>query len=311
MLYTMKDLLEVANKENFAIPAPNIQNELTARAVIEAAEMCHSPIIIDIAFPIHPDIVFLGKMTRQLAESASVPIAINLDHGGSRWRDVEMCLKEVVPCIQAGFTSVMVDRSNLPYDENVRQVQFIVKIAHAIGISVEAELGHVGEGEKYDDKNNMVLTNPEEAKQFIEETGIDCLAVSIGTAHGKYKGVPYLDFERLERIKAETERFPLVLHGGSGTGDENLKRASRMGINKVNVGTDLFKASLDAIRSADLEGGNIYNIWQVINDSWRDRLIHWIELLGSAGKAGKYSIENKEDIRPWKTLSTDKINTAI
>lgn len=292
MLYTMKHLLEVANKENFAIPAPNIQNELTARAVIEAAEKCNSPLIIDIAFPIHPDIIFLGEMTRRLAEESSVPIAINLDHGGSRWTDFDQCLEEVMPCIRAGFTSVMVDRSSLPYEENVKQVQFTVKLAHALGVSVEAELGHVGDGEKYDNKSDMVLTNPDDAKRFIEETGVDCLAVSIGTAHGQYKGTPHLDFERLEKIKAATDNFPLVLHGGSGTGDENLRKASRMGINKVNVGTDLFKASLQAVRTADLDGGRIYEIWQVINDSWRDELIHWIRLLGSEGMAGKYSAAN-------------------
>ncbi|MDC7287256.1 class II fructose-bisphosphate aldolase [Blautia schinkii] len=288
MLYTMKQLLEIANKENFAIPAPNIQNELTARAVIEAAEKMNSPLIIDIAFPIHPDIVFLGEMTRRLAEESPMPIAINLDHGGSRWADFDLCLKEVMPCIRAGFTSIMVDRSSLPYKENVSHVQMMTKIAHAMGISVEAELGHVGDGEKYDDKSDMVLTDPGEARSFIEETGVDCLAVSIGTAHGQYKGKPYLDFDRLEKIKTATDNFPLVLHGGSGTGEENLRKASRMGINKVNVGTDLFKASLNAVRTADLDGGKIYDIWQVINDSWRDELIRWIELLGCAGKAPEY-----------------------
>lgn len=288
MLYTMKQLLEIANKENFAIPAPNIQNELTARAVIEAAEKMNSPLIIDIAFPIHPDIIFLGEMTRRLAEESPIPIAINLDHGGSRWTDFDLCLKEVMPCIRAGFTSIMVDRSSLPYKENVSHVQMMTKIAHAMGISVEAELGHVGDGEKYDDKSDMVLTDPGEARSFIEETGVDCLAVSIGTAHGQYKGEPYLDFDRLEKIKTATDDFPLVLHGGSGTGEENLKKASRMGINKVNVGTDLFKASLNAVRTADLDGGKIYDIWQVINDSWRDELIRWIELLGCAGKAPEY-----------------------
>lgn len=292
MLYTMKQLLEVANKENFAIPAPNIQNELTARAVIEAAELCDSPLIIDIAFPIHPDIIFLGEMTRRLAEETPIPIAINLDHGGSRWPDFDSCLREVMPCIRAGFTSIMVDRSSLSYDENVKQVKDAVQIAHALGITVEAELGHVGDGEQYNNKSDMVLTDPQEARQFIMDTGIDCLAVSIGTAHGQYKGIPYLDFERLEAIKKVTDNFPLVLHGGSGTGEENLRKASKMGINKVNIGTDLFKAALHAVRTENLEGGRIYDIWKVINDSWRDELIKWIELLGASGKAAKYQQED-------------------
>lgn len=290
MLYTMKQLLEVANEENFAIPAPNIQNELTARAVIEAAEICNSPLIIDIAFPIHPDIIFLGEMTRRLAEESRIPIAINLDHGGSRWLDLESCLREVMPCIRAGFTSIMVDRSRLSYDENVKQVKAAVQIAHALGVTVEAELGHVGDGEQYDNKSDMVLTEPREARQFIEDTGVDCLAVSIGTAHGQYKGVPHLDFERLEKIKKVTDNFPLVLHGGSGTGEENLRKASKMGINKVNIGTDLFRAALHAVRTENLDGSRIYDIWQVINDSWRDELIKWIELLGASGKAAKYQM---------------------
>lgn len=311
MLYTMKDLLEIANKENFAIPAPNVQNELTIRAVIEAAEKCNSPIIIDIAFPIHPDIIFLGEMTRRLAEESTVPVAINLDHGGSRWSDIDSCLQEVMPCIRAGFTSVMVDRSNLPYEENVRQVQFVVKLAHAMGISVEAELGHVGDGERYDDKSDMRLTDPGEARCFIEETGIDCLAVSIGTAHGQYKGAPHLDFERLKKIKEATGHFPLVLHGGSGTGDENLRKAGHMGINKVNVGTDLFKASLQAVRTADLDGGKIYDIWQVINDSWRDELIHWIKLLGSDGKASKYQAADERIKRPWIAIRQGEFEATI
>lgn len=293
MLYSMKSLLEIANRENFAIPAPNIQNELTARAVIEAAEKCHSPLIIDIAFPIHPDIIFLGRMTRHLAEASTVPIAINLDHGGSRWESFEPCLEEVIPCIQAGFTSVMIDRSHLPYERNVRDVRQIVQLAHAVGISVEAELGHVGAGEKYDTRSDMILTSPDEAANFINETGIDCLAVSIGTAHGQYNGKPHIDFELLQEIKTAANHFPLVLHGGSGTGDENLKKASRMGINKVNIGTDLFKAALHAVRTADLDGGKIYDIWQVIHESWRDELIHWIKLLGSENKSYLYSPEDR------------------
>lgn len=294
MLYTMKKLLDVANKYNFAIPAPNIQNELTARAVIQAAEKCNSPLIIDIAFPIHPDIEFLGRMTRKLAKESAVPIAINLDHGGSRWQELEKVREEVMPCIRAGFTSIMVDRSSLPYEENVKQVKYFTEIAHSLGVTVEAELGHVGDGEKYESKSDMMLTDPQEAKRFIEETGIDCLAVSIGTAHGQYKGTPHLDFDRLKEIKEITGHFPLVLHGGSGTGDENLRKASSMGINKVNIGTDLFKAALHAVRTENLEGGKIYDIWDVINDSWRDELVHWIYILGSRNKADLYHKEIKE-----------------
>ena len=288
MLVTMKYLLDIANEGNFAVPAPNIQNELTARGVIKAAERCNSPLIIDIAYPIHPDIDFLGRQTKILAEQSPMPIAINLDHGGSNYKEFAPCLEEVMTCIRAGFSSVMVDRSSLSYEDNVSQVKQVVALAHALGVTVEAELGHVGSGDHYDDKSDMVLTDPAMAMKFIRETGVDCLAVSIGTAHGQYKGTPHLDFDRLEAIKKATDNFPLVLHGGSGTGEENLRRACSSGINKVNIGTDLFKAGLAAVRTADLDGGKIYDIWDVIQDAWTDELCTWIDILGSGDKAGLY-----------------------
>lgn len=290
MLVSMKALMDVANEHNFAIAAPNIQNELTARAVIAAAEACHAPLIIDIAFPIHPDIPFLGEQTRKLAEASPMPIAINLDHGGSNDREFLPCLHDVMTCIRTGFTSVMMDRSALPYEQNVEQVQYVVKLAHTLGVTVEAELGHVGSGDNYETRSDMILTDPEQAVEYIAQTGVDCLAVSIGTAHGAYKGTPHLDFDRLAAIKKATGNFPLVLHGGSGTGTDNLRRACSMGINKVNIGTDLFKAALHAVRTADLDGDRIYSIWDVIIESWRDELIRWFDPLGCIGKAELYGI---------------------
>lgn len=288
MLVTMKSLLDVASAHGFAVAAPNIQNETTARAVIEAAEACNSPLIIDIAYFIPPDAPFLGAQAKLLAERSSVPIAINLDHGGSNHKDFEPCLAEIMRCIQAGYTSVMLDRSSLPYDENVRQVRYIVELAHAAGVSVEAELGHVGSGDKYDVDGDTILTEPEQAWRFIQETGVDCLAVSIGTAHGQYKGTPRLDFERLLAIKKATSGFPLVLHGGSGTGEENLRKICAMGINKVNINTDLFQAALRAVRSADFTGDKIYDLWDVQQNAYRDELMHWIHVYGCAGKAHLY-----------------------
>jgi len=298
----MKDLLDVANRGNFAVAAPNIQNETTARAVIEAAERCCAPLILDIAYPIHPDIMFLGGMARKLAAASPMPIAINLDHGGSNHKDFEPCLREIMTCIKAGFTSVMVDRSSLTFEENVRQVRYVVECAHAAGVSVEAELGHVGSGENYSTNRDMVLTEPGDALRFIQETGIDCLAVSIGTAHGLYRGTPKLDFDRLAAIKEITKGFPLVLHGGSGTGTANLRKACGMGINKVNIGTDLFVAMLTAVRSADLEGGNIYGVWAVMNNAWRDKLMEWIDILGSQGKASEYDCISHISAKPAVTV---------
>ncbi len=288
MLVTMKALLDVASAQGFAIAAPNIQNETTARAVIEAAESCNSPLIIDIAYFIPPDAPFLGAQAKLLAERSFVPIAISLDHGGSNHDDFKPCLAEIMRCIQAGYTSVMVDRSSLSYEENVRQVRFIVELAHSVGVSVEAELGHVGSGDKYDVDGDTIHTDPEQAVRFIQETGVDCLAVSIGTAHGQYKGNPRLDFERLVAIKRATGGFPLVLHGGSGTGEENLRKVCSLGINKVNINTDLFQAALEAIRVADFSGNKIYDLWDVQQNAYRDELMRWMHVYGCAGKASLY-----------------------
>lgn len=289
MLVSMKYLLDVANKNNFAVAAPNVNHEMNVRSVIQAAEEMNAPLIIDIAYSETYDIEFLGPLTKKLCEEASVPIAINLDHGGSRYKEFEPCLAEVMHAIRAGFTSVMVDRSSLPYEDNVEQVKYVSKLAHTLGVTVEAELGHVGSGSLYGDPNDTRFTEPEEAKRYIEETGIDCLAVSVGTAHGVYKGVPQLDYERLQKIK-EITGAPLVLHGGSGTGDEKLRKACTMGINKVNVATDLYRSAADRVLATNLDGSNVYKLWPAIYDGWKDRLKELIEVFGSAGKASLYDV---------------------
>ena len=135
----------------------------------------------------------------------------------------------------------MVDRSTLSFEDNVAQVADVVRIAHAVGVSVEAELGHVGQGVEYEATRDAGLTHPEEAAEFVERTGVDCLAVAVGTSHGVYKGTPHLEFDLLSTLASDLE-IPLVLHGGSGTGDENLRRAVKTGIQKVNLYTDLGEA---------------------------------------------------------------------
>ena len=182
----------------------------------------------------HPqDIV---PMVINMAERADLPVCLNLDHGGS--------LEVELNAIHRGFTNVMIDASSLPYEENVRRTRMIVDLAHAKGISVEAELGHVGQAADGDGKTADFYTNVEQAKDFVERTGIDALAVAIGTAHGKYPAgyVPKLDFERLAELKAALN-MPLVLHGGSGSGEENIRKAVAGGINKINVCTDAFHAA--------------------------------------------------------------------
>ena len=279
MLITMKEMLDRASKENYGVAAPNVAHELDARAVLQAAEMMNAPIILDVAYGATPDIIFYGKYLTQLADKAAVPVAINLDHGGT--------YEEGVAAIAAGFTSIMVDRSTLPYEENVAQVRELVKVAHALNVSVEAELGHVGQGASYAADRDAGLTKPEQAVQYIKDTGIDMLAVAIGTAHGEYVGTPHIDFDRLVEIKKATNGFPLVLHGGSGSGDEDLKKACQLGINKVNIYTDLAKAAVRQINEDGIPG----MIWKSITDGIVKQISYYIELFGGKDKAWK--IENK------------------
>ncbi|MCI8294056.1 MAG: class II fructose-bisphosphate aldolase [Hespellia sp.] len=279
MLVTMKEIVEHASEGNYGVAAPNIFSELDARAFIEAAEELRAPLIIDIGAKGCKDMFFLGHLVRNLAKDATVPIAINLDHGGD--------ISEIYRAIQAGFTSVMVDRSTLSFEENAKQVKEVVDIAHSIGLSVEAELGHVGQAEQYDVDRDAALTSAEDAVKFIEMTGVDCLVVSIGTAHGIYpKGfVPYLDFDRLAEIKKATNHFPLVLHGSSGTDNESLAKACSMGINKINICGDLCQAASEAVQKADLTGNNAYSVYDVCRDAAKAKLIEKMKVYGSEGKA--------------------------
>lgn len=239
MLVNMKYILDNANRDGYAVMAVNSVDMEMVRAVIEAANEEHSPIIVQMGNMqmtklAHPqDIV---PMVINMAERADVPVCLNLDHGGS--------LEVELNAIHRGFTNVMIDASSLPYEENVRRTRMIVDLAHAKGISVEAELGHVGQAADGDGKTADFYTNVEQAKDFVERTGIDALAVAIGTAHGKYPAgyVPKLDFERLAELKAALN-MPLVLHGGSGSGEENIRKAVAGGINKINVCTDAFHAA--------------------------------------------------------------------
>jgi fructose-bisphosphate aldolase class II len=240
MIISMAEMLQQAKKYEYGVAAPNVFNRETIEAAYLAAIELKAPIILDVA-AVH-GIYECADIARFYERRyPQVPVALNLDHGGP--------YEYIIQAIHAGFSSVMIDRSTLPYKDNVSEVKEIVKIAHAVGISVEAELGHVGQGYEYEETRNAGLTNPEEAAKYVSETGIDCLAVAIGTSHGVYKGTPHLDFDLLETIKREVT-IPLVLHGGSGTGDDNLAKAVKAGIQKVNLNTDISKAGQAALKDA-------------------------------------------------------------
>lgn len=229
--------------------------------------------ILDVGYSANCDINFFGHMVGALAKEADVPIAINLDHGAK--------YEHAIAAIQAGFTSIMVDRSTLPYEENVAEVAELVKVAHAVGVSVEAELGHVGQGLQYSVDRDAALTDPAQAKDYCDKTGIDMLAVAIGTAHGEYKGTPYLDFDRLHQI-FDAVKVPLVLHGGSGTGDENLAKATREGISKVNLATDLYKAGAAAVIEEEPNHG--MQMYELLAEGYKAKLVHYMKLFNQCNR---------------------------
>lgn len=237
-----RQLLEEARREERAVAALNFYNAETLRAHIKAANGCGASVILQTT---ESTINYLGiklvvAMARAAAEEMERPVALHLDHGGS----YELAAR----CVEAGYTSVMIDGSKLSFDENVEVTRRVVELAHVAGVSVEGELGHVAHNEEGGDISRL-FTRPEDASRFVEATGVDALAVAVGTAHGFYKGEVRLDFERLAQIRdAVGDRAALVLHGGSGVPDEILRRAVACGIRKINFGTELKNAFTLAVK---------------------------------------------------------------
>jgi len=276
MLVNSRYILDVAKKNKFGVVAPNVNCESTARAAIQAAEEMKAPVILDICDWATPDMVMLGRIIEQMAIRSSVPVAIQLDHG-ARFEDA-------ILAIRAGFTGIMVDRSSCPFEQNIAEVADLVRIAHSVGVSVEAELGHVGMGESYAADRDAGLTDPKEAAEYVERSGCDALAVAIGTAHGLYKGVPHLDFDRLAKLN-EAVSVPLVLHGGSGSGDDNLKQAIALGITKINIASDLFVAG-EEVMKGDTRAA--YFAFDKLTDGYKEKLKYYLRLFGEEGVVSKF-----------------------
>lgn len=238
MYVSMREMLAKANREKYAVLAINCFNLETAKAVIDAAEEMHAPIIIDLLqdhLKMHLDYRYLTQPIIRMANNAKVEVAINLDHG----QDVAF----VKQCLQEGFSSVMIDASMYPLEENIRITKEIVQFAQQFNASVEAEVGDLGVVDGNQWTNTEMYTNPDDAIQFIQATGVDCLVLSYGSTHGDYPEgyVPEFRFDIVEKIKQVTQ-LPLVLHGGSGAGEENIRQSVALGINKINVGSDFMKA---------------------------------------------------------------------
>lgn len=234
-LVSMKTLLQQAQRENRGCGAFSVGNMEMVMGAIRAAEEMNTPIILQIAevrlkhSPLH----LMGPMMIQAAREASVDVAVHLDHG--------LTLETVKEALQMGFTSVMLDASTLPFEENIEKTRQVVELAAAYGATVEAELGLVGGSEDGSCDHGIRCTDPNDAAVFVERTGIDALAVAIGNAHGNYPVAPTLAFDVLKQIQEQVD-IPLVLHGGSGIKDEDFQHAIALGVKKVNIATASFNA---------------------------------------------------------------------
>ena len=230
MLVSLQKIIGMAEEGNYCIPAFNVYNIETVMGVINAAEEAHAPVILQI----YPRLIneevgyYLAPVILAAAEKATVPVCFHLDHGPSE--------QEAIRSLRWGATGIMLDGSTKPFAENVAITKHIVDLCSAVGVGVEGEIGHIG---SVNDDAMDEFTDPAEAAEFVRQTGVTCLAVLIGNAHGHYKKPPKLDIERVKAIREATGGIPLVLHGGSGIPDEQVKAAIAAGVRKMNIGTDV------------------------------------------------------------------------
>ena len=244
MLVELKKILNMAEEGGYCIPAFNVYNLETAKGVINAAEKLRSPVILQfysrlVTSKVAEDV---APIVLDMANKATVPVCFHLDHGAGE------C--EVIRSLRMGMTGIMIDASIEELEGNIEKTKNIVKLCNYVGVGVEGELGHVGKAADGDEGVITEYTRPDEAKKYVEETGVCALAIMVGTAHGRYKKAPVLDIERIKEIKKATNAA-LVLHGGSGVPDEQIQAAIRAGIRKMNFSTDLCYSFLDACRERD------------------------------------------------------------
>ena len=286
MLVTMNDVLKSARSGHYAVGLFNAVSLEMTQGIIAAAEETNSPVIFGTAEVLLPynGLEDLAMILIPMAKRAKVPVVVHLDHGLKK----ETCLK----ALELGFSSIMYDCSTDSYEENCRKVKEMADIAHSYGASIEGELGHVGQAEgaataEQVDYAAQFYTKPEEARDFVEKTGVDALAIAVGTAHGAYKLPPKLDFARIRQIASAIDT-PLVLHGGSGLADEDFKKAIAAGISKVNIFTDLNVAAVDAVfRDFTDRNKGIIELLPSVRNSVKQSVTEKMELFGSCGKAGR------------------------
>jgi fructose-bisphosphate aldolase class II len=282
-LVPLRTLLDAAEKGNYAVGAFNCNNMEIVQAIVEAADELKSPVIIQASQGAikYAGLHYVAGLARLAADAAKVPVALHLDHGTD--------FATAVACIRAGFTSVMFDGSQWPKAENIARTKEIVKIAHAVGVSVEGEIGKIGgvEDEIAVDERDAMLTPVPDAIEFYEATGVDALAMSFGTAHGHYKLPPKLALDRIEEVHKRTGAY-LVMHGGSGVPEDDVRMGIAAGIRKVNIDTELREAFLGEIRSqlaakpAEIDPRKIFAPAKSV---LKEKLKEKMQLFGCAGKA--------------------------
>lgn len=278
MLTTLREILPDAQKNGYAVGLFNTVNLEMLRAVLKAAEAEKSPVIIGTAqvlFPYGPLELLAAPLLDQ-ARKAKVPVVVHLDHG--------LSFDTVIRALGLGFSSVMFDGSTLPYEENVGQTREIVRIAHLLGASVEAELGHVGEAADGAKSEGGAYTDPKQAKDFADRTGVDALAVAVGTAHGQYRVKPRLDIGRLRSIRSLVGT-PLVLHGGSGLSDDDFRSCIRSGVAKVNIFTDLTIAAKQAADEGLAAGATYLDLTDRVTEGICREVRKKMRLFGCNGRA--------------------------
>lgn len=282
-LVPVSTLLQDAKAGGYAVGAFNCNNMEIVQAIAAAAEAEKAPVIMQASQGAikYAGIEYIVAMANVAASMVNVPVALHLDHGTS--------FEQVMRCIRSGFSSVMIDGSKHTLEENIRLTQQVVAAARPVGVSVEAELGKIGgtEDDIHVDEADAFFTDPEEAKTFVQQTEVDALAIAIGTAHGRYKGVPKLDFVRLQKIRSLVD-IPIVLHGSSGVPGEAIKEAISLGVCKVNIDTNIREAFVDRCRQVIADKPDEIDPRKILGPA-REAAVELIRekirLFGSSGKA--------------------------
>jgi fructose-bisphosphate aldolase class II len=279
-LVSIKNELFRARAGGYAVPLFDTFDMHTTEGMVQAIQAQRAPAIIAVysAHLEEKNARALAAYIRTRAEEIDTPVSLMLDHGAS----LEQCIR----AIRYGFTDVMYDGSKLPIAENIANTCAVVRAAHAVGVNVEAELGHVGSGSEYETfgAKRLGFTRPEDVERFAAETGVDFLAVAIGTAHGLYAGDPCLDMDLLQAVRSRVD-IPLVMHGGTGLTPDQFRGAIAGGIAKINVATDLFvTAGKRMVTESQNEKASYFSLSKVARETFKERCEYYMELFGAAGR---------------------------